>query len=118
MSKQIVIGIAIVVVAIAGVFGIRYVRDQRNQNAFSMEGYVKSVDVESQRILICYDQELVNDETYMGDCYIPVEKKTKFSDGKDITSIHPGDYVIVEYTGTIQETFPSEITETVSITIE
>lgn len=114
-NKKLAVVIVLILVIIALIVCyFQFKRDSVNRES-TIEGYVKQVCLEDKKILICYDIDNISNNDYMGDCYIPIENKTVISDGRTINSIEQGEYIIVTYTGTLAEVFPSEIDGTVLI---
>ncbi|MCI9412516.1 MAG: hypothetical protein HFG36_10710 [Eubacterium sp.] len=114
MNKRIVAIIVVVLIIVAGVCSCDFNGSQTTSSS-TVEGYVKKVYLDDRRILICYDPKNISNEEYMGDCYIPIEEDTVISDGRTLDSIEQGEHIIATYTGTLAETFPSEIDGTVLI---
>ncbi len=82
----------------------------------SIEGYVKSVDSES--ILICYEEDDIWDSGSDGDCWLYIGEDTEFSGADSVSEIVVGDYITAYYSGDVQETYPVQIEDVVSVVVE
>ena len=110
MKKRLTIIGLVVLFAVIVVSG-SVIFQRKNVDTFS--GYVMSVDASTNRILICYNEENLTAEGYLGDCYVTLDSKTKLEGVSQVSEIQQGDVVQVGYEGSIAEIMPSEIVGTV-----
>jgi hypothetical protein len=113
MNKQIV-PIIVLIIITSGFCGCSF-NDSPATNSAIVEGYVRKVELDESRILICYDLKNISNEEYMGDCYIPIEEDTVISDDRTPDSIEQGERIIATYTGTLAESCPAQINGTILI---
>lgn len=118
MDKRIIGSIVVTLTMIVAVVCYNSLRNGTVTGSATVEGYVKQVYPGDGRILICYKLENTRTEEYMGDCYIPIEEDTVFSDGRTLDSVQQGEHIIATYTGTLAEIYPAEIDGTVSIQLQ
>lgn len=113
MKKKIIVIIVLIIMA-AGFCSCNF-NDSPAINSATVEGYVKKVNFDENKLLICYDLKNISNEEYMGDCYIPIEEDTVISDDRTPDSIEQGEHIIATYTGGLAESFPAQIHGTILI---
>lgn len=87
---------------------------------YTIEGYVREVDLDNRSIFITLDFENVTIKEYLADCVLYIGPETAISDGRDLDSIVQGEHIVATYVGigSVAETRPAQVHRIVLIQLD